>query len=117
MHNLIAWHGCPNEPCQATSSSRYLHDSLEIINRKGLPGKAKTDLCPQVQDPVSATVGASSGPVTSRTFLLRSRIGTSLTGTRIIKSIAPVRRAVMVVWGSFMIRNSATSRSGNPFLK
>jgi len=56
VHNLIAWHGCPDEPCQATSSSRYLNDYLEIINRKGLPGKAKTDLCLQVQDPVTATV-------------------------------------------------------------
>jgi len=48
--------GCPDEPCQATSSSRYLNDYLEIINRKGLPGKDKTDLCLQVQDPVTATV-------------------------------------------------------------
>ena len=48
--------GCPDEPCQATSSSRDLNDYLEIINRKGLPGKDKTDLCLQVQDPVTATV-------------------------------------------------------------
>jgi hypothetical protein len=35
---------------------RYLHDSLESINREGLSGNVKTDLCLTVQDTVSATV-------------------------------------------------------------
>jgi len=35
---------------------RYLNDSWEIINREGLPGNVKTDLCLTVQDTVSATV-------------------------------------------------------------
>jgi Transposase, Mutator family len=35
---------------------RYLNDSLEIINREGLPGNIKTDLCLTVQATVSATV-------------------------------------------------------------
>ena len=32
---------------------RYLNDYLEIINREGLPGNVKSDLCLQVQDTVS----------------------------------------------------------------
>jgi hypothetical protein len=35
---------------------RYLNDYLEIFNWKGQTGKATTDLYPQVQDPVTATV-------------------------------------------------------------
>ena len=35
---------------------RYLNDYLEIINREGLPGNVKTDLCLTVQDTVIATV-------------------------------------------------------------
>jgi hypothetical protein len=35
---------------------RYLNDSLEIINREGLPGNVKTDLCLTVQETVSTTV-------------------------------------------------------------
>ena len=35
---------------------RSLNDSLEIINREGLPGNIKNDLCRQVQDTVIATV-------------------------------------------------------------
>jgi hypothetical protein len=35
---------------------RYLNDSLEIINREGLPGNIKTDLCLTVQATVIATV-------------------------------------------------------------
>jgi hypothetical protein len=35
---------------------RYLNDYLAIINREGLPGNVKTDLCLTVQDTVSATV-------------------------------------------------------------
>ena len=35
---------------------RYLNDSLEIINREGLPGNVKSDLCLQVQNTVIATV-------------------------------------------------------------
>jgi len=35
---------------------RSLNDSLEIINREGLPGNVKSDLCLQVQDTVLATV-------------------------------------------------------------
>jgi len=35
---------------------RSLHDSLESINREGLPGNVKTDLCLTVQDTVIATV-------------------------------------------------------------
>src|SRR6266700_4077887 len=35
---------------------RYLNDYLEIINREGLPGNVKTDLCRTVQDTVIATV-------------------------------------------------------------
>ena len=35
---------------------RYLNDYLEIINREGLPGNVKNDLCRQVQDTVIATV-------------------------------------------------------------
>ena len=35
---------------------RYLNDYLEIINREGLPGNVKSDLCLQVQDTVIATV-------------------------------------------------------------
>ena len=34
---------------------RYLNDNLEIINREGLPGNVKTDLCLTVQDTVIAT--------------------------------------------------------------
>ena len=34
---------------------RYLNDYLEIINREGLPGNVKTDLCRTVQDTVIAT--------------------------------------------------------------
>ena len=29
---------------------RYLNDYLEIINRAGLPGNVKNDLCRKVQD-------------------------------------------------------------------
>ena len=35
---------------------RYLNDYLEIINREGLPGNVKHDLCLQVQDVVITTV-------------------------------------------------------------
>ena len=35
---------------------RYVNDSLEIINREGLPGNIKNDLCRQVQATVIATV-------------------------------------------------------------
>jgi putative transposase len=35
---------------------RYLNDSLESINRAGLPGNVKNDLCRTVQDTVIATV-------------------------------------------------------------
>ena len=35
---------------------RSLHDSLEILNREGLPGNVKTDLCLRVQDTVITTV-------------------------------------------------------------
>jgi len=35
---------------------RSWHDSLEIINREGLPGNIKNDLCHQVQATVIATV-------------------------------------------------------------
>jgi hypothetical protein len=35
---------------------RYLNDSLEIINREGLPGNVKNDVCRKVQDTVIATV-------------------------------------------------------------
>jgi len=35
---------------------RSLNDSLEMINRAGLPGNVKTDLCLTVQDTVLATV-------------------------------------------------------------
>ena len=35
---------------------RYLNDYLEIINREGLPGNVKSDLCLQVQDVVITTV-------------------------------------------------------------
>jgi transposase-like protein len=35
---------------------RYLNDYLEIINREGLPGNVKNDLCLQVQDVVITTV-------------------------------------------------------------
>ena len=35
---------------------RYLNDYLEIINREGLPGNIKNDLCRQVQAPVITTV-------------------------------------------------------------
>jgi len=35
---------------------RYLNDYLEIINREGLPGNVKNDLCRKVQDTVIATV-------------------------------------------------------------
>ena len=35
---------------------RYLHDYLEIINREGLPGNVKNELCLQVQGTVIATV-------------------------------------------------------------
>ncbi len=35
---------------------RYLNDYLEIINREGLPGNVKNDLCLQVQDVVLTTV-------------------------------------------------------------
>ena len=35
---------------------RYLNDYLEIINREGLPGNIKNDLCRKVQDTVIATV-------------------------------------------------------------
>ena len=35
---------------------RYLNDYLEIINREGLPGNGKNDLCRKVQDTVIATV-------------------------------------------------------------
>jgi transposase-like protein len=35
---------------------RYLNDYLEIINREGLPGNVKNDLCLKVQDTVVTTV-------------------------------------------------------------
>jgi hypothetical protein len=35
---------------------RYLNDSLELINREGLPGHVKTDLCLTVQETVITTV-------------------------------------------------------------
>ena len=35
---------------------RYLNDYLEIINREGLPGNIKNDLCLKVQDLVLTTV-------------------------------------------------------------
>jgi hypothetical protein len=35
---------------------RYLNDSLEMINREGLPSNVKHDLCLQVQDVVVTTV-------------------------------------------------------------
>ena len=35
---------------------RYLHDSLEIITREGLPGNVKNDRGLQVQDVVITTV-------------------------------------------------------------
>jgi transposase-like protein len=35
---------------------RYLNDYLEIINREGLPGNVKNDLCRKVQDTVIASV-------------------------------------------------------------
>ena len=41
---------------------RYLNDYLEISNRKGLPGKIKTDLCLQVQDVVIHMCSTSSKP-------------------------------------------------------
>jgi transposase-like protein len=34
---------------------RYLDDYREIINRKGLPGHVKSEVCQQVQDAVVAT--------------------------------------------------------------
>jgi transposase-like protein len=34
---------------------RYLDDYMEIINRKGLPGHVKSEVCQQVQDAVVAT--------------------------------------------------------------
>jgi hypothetical protein len=35
---------------------RYLNDSLEIINREGLPGNSQSDLCLKVQATVVTTV-------------------------------------------------------------
>ena len=35
---------------------RYLNDYLEIINREGLPGNVKTELCLTVQETVITTV-------------------------------------------------------------
>ena len=35
---------------------RYLNDYLEIINREGLPGNVKNDVCRKVQATVIATV-------------------------------------------------------------
>ncbi len=40
---------------QQLHNRRYFDDSMEIINRKGLPGNVKSALCHQVQDAVVAT--------------------------------------------------------------
>jgi transposase-like protein len=43
-------------PAKQRHHRRYLNDYLEIINREGLPGNIKNDLCRKVQDTVIATV-------------------------------------------------------------
>ena len=35
---------------------RSLHDSLEIINRHGLPGNVKSEICHQMHQAITATV-------------------------------------------------------------
>ena len=35
---------------------RYLHDSLQIINRHGLPGKVKSTVCHAIQQAVTLSV-------------------------------------------------------------
>jgi hypothetical protein len=35
---------------------RYLHDSLEILNRHGLPGHVKRTVCHEIQQAVTLTV-------------------------------------------------------------
>lgn len=35
---------------------RYLHDSLEIINRHGLPDNVKSTICHEIQRAVTTTV-------------------------------------------------------------
>ena len=40
---------------QQLHNRRYFDDYMEIINRKGLPGHIKSELCQQVNDAVVAT--------------------------------------------------------------
>ena len=40
---------------QQLHNRRYFDDSREIINRKGLPGHSKSEICQQVNDAVVAT--------------------------------------------------------------
>jgi hypothetical protein len=40
---------------QQLHNRRYFDDSMEIINRKGLPGHIKSELCQQVNDAVVTT--------------------------------------------------------------
>ena len=40
---------------QQLHNRRYFDDYMEIINRKGLPGHSKSELCQQVNDAVVTT--------------------------------------------------------------
>ena len=40
---------------QQLDNRRYFDDYMEIINRKGLPGHIKSELCQQVNDAVVTT--------------------------------------------------------------
>src|SRR5262245_66107600 len=56
VQNLILWRDVPMSHAKQLHNRRYLNDYLEIINREGLPGNVKNDLCRKVQDTVIATV-------------------------------------------------------------
>jgi hypothetical protein len=43
-------------PLSLKKCPKYWNDYLEIINREGLPGNIKNDLCLKVQDLVITTV-------------------------------------------------------------
>jgi putative transposase len=54
--NLMPWRDVPMSHAKQLHNRRYLNDYLEIINREGLPGNIKHDLCLKVQETVIATV-------------------------------------------------------------
>src|SRR5262249_57778759 len=55
VRNLLLWRDVPMSHAKQLHNRRYLNDYLEIINREGLPGNVKNDLCRKVQDTVIAT--------------------------------------------------------------